>query len=149
MEIYKLLPKTNCRECGLPSCMSFAVKMLKNEVHLDDCPVLKKPEHIANRAKLGEMVAEMGGAKETKLIIYPELCNGCGNCVVACPANVSASLETSGGKGPITEEIISKVKDGHVVEIKLELCRRFEGDGDSQPCRICIEVCPMKAIEFV
>ena len=27
LEIYKQLPKTNCRDCGLPTCLAFAMKM--------------------------------------------------------------------------------------------------------------------------
>ncbi|HAA89658.1 MAG: Fe-S cluster domain protein [Thermoanaerobacterales bacterium 50_218] len=42
IEIYKHLPKTNCRKCGEPTCMSFAVKLALEEVELDDCVELDK-----------------------------------------------------------------------------------------------------------
>ncbi len=41
LDIYKLLPKTNCRECGFPTCLAFAMQLAKKAVSLDKCPYLK------------------------------------------------------------------------------------------------------------
>ena len=38
LEIYKLLPKTNCRECGFPTCLAFALSLAKKAVSLEKCP---------------------------------------------------------------------------------------------------------------
>jgi acetyl-CoA decarbonylase/synthase complex subunit gamma len=38
LEIYKLLPKTNCKECGFPTCLAFAMKLASKQVELDACP---------------------------------------------------------------------------------------------------------------
>src|SRR4030065_100148 len=38
LEIYKLLPKTNCKDCGFPTCLAFAMKMAAGQVPLDKCP---------------------------------------------------------------------------------------------------------------
>ncbi|MDD1763660.1 MAG: acetyl-CoA decarbonylase/synthase complex subunit gamma, partial [Methanobacteriaceae archaeon] len=40
MDIYKLLPKTNCEECGEASCMAFATKLSEKETQLDLCTEL-------------------------------------------------------------------------------------------------------------
>lgn len=149
MEIYKLLPKENCGKCNYSTCMAFAIKMLKREAYLEDCPLLKQAKYIRQNMALKEIVASIMKAKETKLIIHEELCNGCGNCVICCPPNVSVSLEASGGKGPMTEEVIIKIKDGKVYVVNLELCRRFEEDIGKRPCRVCIDACPTDAIEFL
>jgi len=150
LEINRLLPGTDCRECGLPSCMAFAVKFLKGEKRIEDCPELKKPEHLQKRLELKEIEAELRGATVTKLVIRGDLCTGCGNCVVACPLNVTVSPDVAGGKGPLTKEVIMGVKDGAITVLNLEICRRNEEDIESQPCRICIDACPIKgAIEFV
>ncbi len=45
MEILKGLPRTNCRECGEPTCMVFATKLLKNERKLEECKPLLNDEH--------------------------------------------------------------------------------------------------------
>ena len=40
MEVLKLLPKTNCRECGEPTCMVFAVRVIEGAKDHTNCPVL-------------------------------------------------------------------------------------------------------------
>jgi len=41
IEILKLLPRSNCRECGEPTCMVFAARMAEGVKGPDDCPPLK------------------------------------------------------------------------------------------------------------
>ncbi|MGD9210796.1 MAG: (Fe-S)-binding protein [Desulfobacteraceae bacterium] len=48
IEVLKLLPKTNCRKCGAPTCMVFAAKVVDGGGGADDCPDLTIP----NREKL-------------------------------------------------------------------------------------------------
>ena len=38
LQIYKLLPQTNCKECGFPTCLAFAMKLAAKQVELDACP---------------------------------------------------------------------------------------------------------------
>jgi hypothetical protein len=38
LEVYRLLPKTNCGECGLAACMAFALAVVNSERALADCP---------------------------------------------------------------------------------------------------------------
>jgi len=40
LEIYKLLPKKNCKECGDPTCLTFAMKLAQGKVEPDLCPYL-------------------------------------------------------------------------------------------------------------
>ena len=40
LEILKLLPKTNCRECGQPTCMVFATLAAQGVKDAEDCPAL-------------------------------------------------------------------------------------------------------------
>ena len=40
LEILKLLPKTNCRECGQPTCMVFAAQVAEGGREPEDCPSL-------------------------------------------------------------------------------------------------------------
>ncbi|RMF90773.1 MAG: tRNA CCA-pyrophosphorylase [Methanobacteriota archaeon] len=150
IEIQRLLPRTNCRECGLPSCMAFAVKFLKGEKRVGDCPPLQKPEYIGKRIALKEVEAEVQKSTPTRLVIRGDLCTGCGNCVVACPLNVSVSQDVSGGKGPLTKDVIMGVKDGTITVLNIDICRRNESEMQSEPCRICIDSCPIKgAIDFI
>ena len=38
LDIFKLTPKTNCKDCGNPTCMAFAMKVAQGAVALDKCP---------------------------------------------------------------------------------------------------------------
>ena len=38
IQIYKFLPKTNCKECGFPTCLAFAMKLAQAGVELSACP---------------------------------------------------------------------------------------------------------------
>jgi acetyl-CoA decarbonylase/synthase complex subunit gamma len=38
VEIFKLLPKTNCKKCGFPTCLAFAMKLAQRQASLDACP---------------------------------------------------------------------------------------------------------------
>ena len=38
LDIYKLLPKTNCRQCGLATCLAFAMHLAKKALPIEKCP---------------------------------------------------------------------------------------------------------------
>lgn len=38
VEIFKLLPKTNCKKCGFPTCLAFAMKLAQRQATIDACP---------------------------------------------------------------------------------------------------------------
>lgn len=38
IEFFKLLPKTNCGECGFPTCLAFAMQLANQKAKLEDCP---------------------------------------------------------------------------------------------------------------
>ena len=45
IQIYKLLPQTNCKDCGFPTCLAFAMKLAAKQVELAECP------HVSDEAK--------------------------------------------------------------------------------------------------
>ncbi len=51
LDIYKLLPQTNCGDCGVPTCLAFAMKVASKQTALDECP------HVSDDAQ-----QEMGAA---------------------------------------------------------------------------------------
>ncbi len=73
MEIYQLLPKDACKECGYASCMALAVALLNREKKLDDCPPLQNPKYADRFKKLKELLAPLEKAGETGLIIHHHL----------------------------------------------------------------------------
>ena len=38
LQIFKLLPKTNCKKCGKPTCLAFAMALAQKKAKLDECP---------------------------------------------------------------------------------------------------------------
>jgi acetyl-CoA decarbonylase/synthase complex subunit gamma len=38
IQIFKLLPKTNCKECGVATCLAFAMNLAAGKAELDTCP---------------------------------------------------------------------------------------------------------------
>ena len=57
MEIYKLLPRSNCKACGEPSCFVFANKLVVSQVQLLGCPALNEAQHADRQAKLANLLA--------------------------------------------------------------------------------------------
>lgn len=53
VEIFKLLPKTNCKKCGQPTCLAFAMKLAQRQATLDLCPDVSEEA----KQKLGEASA--------------------------------------------------------------------------------------------
>lgn len=53
IQIYKLLPQTNCKECGFPTCLAFAMKLAAKQVELSDCPYVSEE----SQAQLAESAA--------------------------------------------------------------------------------------------
>jgi ArsR family metal-binding transcriptional regulator len=53
LDIWSLLPQTNCKQCGEMTCMAFAVGLLQQNRTLNECPVLASdPNHADRRAAL-------------------------------------------------------------------------------------------------
>ena len=44
IDIYKLLPKTNCRKCGEPTCFVFATKLSQGDHEIEDCVELNEEQ---------------------------------------------------------------------------------------------------------
>jgi ArsR family metal-binding transcriptional regulator len=55
LDIFKLLPGKNCKECGEATCMAFALRLINDEVEWKQCPLLLTKEFEANRLKLSEI----------------------------------------------------------------------------------------------
>ncbi len=42
IQIFKLLPGTNCKECGVPTCLAFAMNLASGKAELDGCPYVSE-----------------------------------------------------------------------------------------------------------
>ena len=60
MEILKLLPMTNCKICGYPTCMAYAAALREGEVSLEACKPLWEEKYREKREKLQAYLQSYG-----------------------------------------------------------------------------------------
>jgi ArsR family metal-binding transcriptional regulator len=78
LDIFKLLPGKNCKECGEPTCMAFALKLINDEVDWKQCPLLLTETFKTNHQKLSDIFSGYGnemddGKKGTGTCLGPLL----------------------------------------------------------------------------
>ena len=56
LALFRLLPQTNCKQCGEPTCYTFALKLAAAQRKPADCPPLFEPAHDQQRAVLQDLV---------------------------------------------------------------------------------------------
>jgi len=56
LAIYNCLPKTNCEECGVATCMAFAMKLLSGDSTLDQCTPLFEAENKDSVDSLNDLL---------------------------------------------------------------------------------------------
>lgn len=59
LEILKLLPKTNCRQCGEPTCMVFAARVAEGAKGPEDCPPLDEEKKAKLREYMGHFQSDL------------------------------------------------------------------------------------------
>ncbi len=57
IDIYQLLPRTNCKECGYPTCLAFAADARNGPELLEKCPPLSRPENADSRVQIERLFA--------------------------------------------------------------------------------------------
>ena len=60
LDVYKLLPGTNCGKCGEPSCMAFAVKLAGGDVPLSRCTEIYTDAFAEKRTALTKILTSVG-----------------------------------------------------------------------------------------
>ena len=60
LDVFRLLPGTNCRECGEPTCLAFATKVVQQEADIAQCSPLFSDEFEDKRSKLLDMLQAVG-----------------------------------------------------------------------------------------
>jgi ArsR family metal-binding transcriptional regulator len=56
LDVFKLLPRKNCKECGEPTCMAFALRLINNGLELEKCRLLLTEGFESNHQRLMEIV---------------------------------------------------------------------------------------------
>ncbi|MBM4285518.1 MAG: acetyl-CoA decarbonylase/synthase complex subunit gamma [Deltaproteobacteria bacterium] len=70
IEIFKMLPKTNCKECGFPTCLAFAMALASGKAELGACPYVSDEvkEKLAEASAPPIRPVKLGAADAVKTI---------------------------------------------------------------------------------
>lgn len=62
LDIFRLLPKTNCKDCGFPTCLAFAMQLAAGKVELEKCPYVSEQakEALAEASQPPILKVEIG-----------------------------------------------------------------------------------------
>jgi len=73
LEIFKLLPKTNCKKCGMPTCLAFAMQLAQKRAKLEDCPdVSEEAKKVLAAAAAPPMRKVVFGSADTQVQVGQE-----------------------------------------------------------------------------
>ena len=62
LAIYKELPKKNCGECGVPTCLAFAMALAGGKASLETCPYVTEAAKEALGSASAQMVVPSSGS---------------------------------------------------------------------------------------
>ena len=74
IQIYKFLPKTNCKKCGFPTCLAFAMKVAQKSIAITECPDLSEEATQALESAARPPIRTVSvGADEKKIEVGGEV----------------------------------------------------------------------------
>jgi acetyl-CoA decarbonylase/synthase complex subunit gamma len=115
IQIFKLLPKTNCGECGVPTCLAFAMALAAGKAELDKCP------YVSEAAK--EQLSESSAPPVRPLTV------GAGDYAVKVGGEtVMFRHEKTFVNKPGLALLITTEMDDAAVKARLEKLQRFQYD---------------------
>jgi acetyl-CoA decarbonylase/synthase complex subunit gamma len=133
LDIYKLLPKTNCRECGFATCLAFAMQLAKKAVALEKCPHVSAQSKAALEAASQPPVRLVAiGGGEQKISLGNETVMFRHEEKFRNPCAIGFIIEDNLSEGEIKAKLeqISRMKFervGQKLEINLAALRQHKG----------------------
>jgi acetyl-CoA decarbonylase/synthase, CODH/ACS complex subunit gamma len=135
LDIFKLLPKTNCGECGAPTCLAFAMKLAQGQAELASCPTVSDEAKAALSAAaappqrgvtIGSGDAAFTVGEETVLFRHDK--------TFVHPAAIGATVDSGDATAVAATIAAAKTADYERVQQRLN-CRfvavRSTGDADA------------------
>jgi len=135
LQIYKHLPKTNCKDCGFPTCLAFAMQLAAKKVSLDKCPhVTEEAKKTLEGASQPPIRLVTVGAGENKLELGNETVMFRHEERFYHPTGIGILVEDTLDDAALKERIdkINKLKFERVgSEIKIDLVAIKNSSGDA------------------
>jgi len=135
MQIYKNLPRTNCKDCGFPTCMAFAMQVTAKQKALTDCPHLSEDAKTElseasappmKLVKIGPEGKQFELGQETVMFRHEEKFHHSTGIAVRIPASVSDNEAQS-----LVEKVNKCVFERVGQELKVAFCAvEIEGCDD-------------------
>jgi len=72
LDIFKLLPGTNCKKCGEPTCLAFAVKLVGRDTEITKCDPMFLEKYQGKRTVLTELLQAAGHEIPNELLDFKE-----------------------------------------------------------------------------
>lgn len=70
LEIFKMLPKTNCKDCKFPTCLAFAMQLAAGKVELEKCPHISEEvkEALSEASQPPILKVEIGAGNDSFIV---------------------------------------------------------------------------------
>jgi electron transport complex protein RnfB len=127
-ELDKVLPQTQCEECGFPGCKPYAQAIAAGTISIDKCPpggqeTVKALAKILDRDPTPYLLNAKANQRPASVAkIREQECIGCTKCIQACPVDA----------------IIGGAKHMHAI-----IPHECTG------CQLCVEPCPVDCIDIL
>jgi len=106
LEIYKHLPKTNCKKCGFPTCLAFAMALAGKKTSLDKCPDITEEAKIALESASAPPMATISmGMGQSRVEIGGEIVLFRHDKTFYHPCAIGITLSDSLEKGKVLQRI--------------------------------------------
>ena len=148
LQIYQLLPRTNCKSCGCRTCFAFAFALISRDKRLEDCPDIQTEAFLSSYHTLKTLLGNAEPIEGTAFTLDREVCTGCGDCISACE-RVIRYINPRGGVLYHRNSVppVLQVIDGIIQVVNWDSCKRVMDPPDL--CRVCADKCPFNALDLV
>ena len=143
IEIYKLLPKSNCGQCGVPTCLAFAMGLAAGKAKLESCPYIADDTRVGLEEALTPPIklVRIGGPEEA-LTIGGETVMYRHEKRFENPPGIALTISDAMGRQDI-EKRLRKLKDSTYermgLKLKAELIAIKSETGDVQKFRSLVD----------
>ena len=114
IQIFKILPKTNCKECGVPTCLAFAMNLASGKAELDACP------YVSDEAR--EQLAEASAPP----ILPVQIGKGVRKFTVGAETVLYRHEKTFYNPTALAVKISSDIKEKDLVQIRKSISENEE-----------------------